>query len=153
VSRRTAAAVLALVALSGLAGCGGEDERDPSSKAPLEVSVGDAFTWNDFTIEDGWTVKGVERSVDLETVTTPEVSGTLVNNSSEERAAIFQLVFSVEGDPEATVNCSAPTMVEDQSMQFLCPGVNTTMPEDYDTVTVMEFVRDTGGSDSDESGT
>ena len=63
------------------------------------------------------------------------------------------MVFSTDGDPVASVNCSAPKMVEDQAMQFLCPGLNTTMPEDYDTVTVREFQRDTGQSDSDESGT
>ena len=152
--RRGRAALLAVVCALALGGCsGGNDEPDPSSTEPVEVTVGEAFTWNDFTVEDGWEITGVERSVDMETVTTPEVSGTIVNNAAEERAAIFQLVFSVEGDSVATVNCSAPKMAEDQSMEFLCPGVNTTMPEDYDTVTVMEYVRDTGEPESDESGT
>ena len=135
-----------------LAGCS-SDDAEPGGTEPMEVTVGEEFTWNDFTVDDGWKIEGIERSVDMEEVVTPQVSGTITNNAAEERAAIFQLVFSVEGDPVAAVNCSAAKMVEDQSMQFLCPGVNTTMPADYDTVTVQEFVRDTGGSDSDESGT
>ena len=152
---RTVAA-LALACAVALAGCGGDGgggaKADPTE--PVEVTVGEEFTWNDFTVEDGWTIEGIQRSIDFqEEVTTPEVKGTIVNNSSEERAAIFQMVFSVEGEPVSTVNCTAPTMVEDQSMQFLCPGINTTMPEDYDTVTVMPYVRDTGSSDGDDSGT
>ena len=113
-SRRAAVAGVATAVLAALAGCGGGgDERDPSSAEPLEVTVGEEFTWNDFTVEDGWTITGIERSVDLETVTTPEVSGSIVNNAAEERAAIFQMVFTREGDPLATVNCSAGKMIED----------------------------------------
>ena len=154
-----AGAALALVCALALAGCSdGGDQGNGTAESdgtePVEVTVGEEFTWNDFTVEKGWTIEGIERSIDIEQkVTTPEVKGTIVNNSSEERAAIFQMVFSVEGDPVSTVNCTAPTMVEDQSMQFLCPGINTTMPEDYDTVTVMPYVRDTGSSDGDDSGT
>ena len=140
---RTGHAIAAVAAVLSLTACGSDSN---------EVVVGEEFTWNDFTVEDGWKLEGVERSVDMETVTTPEVSGTIVNNAAEERAAIFQLVFSADGDQVAMVNCSAPKMEKGQSMPFLCPGVNTTLPEDYDTITVREFVRDTGSSDSDESG-
>jgi hypothetical protein len=34
-------------------------------------------------------------------------------------------------------------MVTGQSQQFICPGLSTTMPEDYDAVVVQEFRRDT----------
>jgi hypothetical protein len=108
------------------------------------VKVGEEFSWNDFHVEAGWTLKGVDRTVDMEQVTTPEVSGTIVNESDEERVAIFQLVFSTDGKPIATLNCSAGTMVQDQSMSLVCPGLNnTSMPEDYDAVVVQEFNRDT----------
>lgn len=151
---RIAASVLSLACAVTLAGCGGGAGSERDVTAPVEVTVGKQFTWNEFTVEDGWKIKGVQRSVDIQDeVTTPEVSGSIVNNSTEVRAAIFQMVFSVKGEAVATVNCSAPVMIEDQSMRFLCPGINTTMPKDYDTVTVLPYTRDTGKSDSGESGT
>ena len=154
--RRVVGPALALTCAVALVGCSGEEESgteaDPA--APVEVTVGKAFRWNDFAIDDGWKVEGVERGIGIEEkVITPEVSGTLTNDSAEERAAIFQMVFTQEGDPVATVNCSAATMVEDQSMPFLCPGINTTMPDDYDAITVMTFDRGTGDSSNDDSGT
>ncbi len=141
---RGAAVVLAFVAT--LAGCGGDDVT--TSTDPVEVEVGQTFSWNGFVVEDDWELNGIERSAGAEEVTTPEVKGTITNTSSEERAAIFEMVFSADGSPVATVNCSAGTMVEDQSQQLVCPGLSTTMPEDYDAVVVQEFSRDPGSSNS-----
>lgn len=135
---RRLAAVVAVLCLSGLAAC---SDDTSSGTDPVEVEVGKAFQWNDFAVEDGWTMKGIERSVDMEEVTTPEISGTIVNQSDEERAAIFELVFSADGEPITTVICSAGTMVKDQSMEFLCPGLSSTMPEDYEAVVVQEYTR------------
>ena len=155
--RRAATALVALVSLVAFAGCGGDDDSDGgdvnTSAEPVEVEVGETFTWNGYVVEDGWKVEGIERSVNMETVTTPEVSGTIVNRTDDERAPIFQMVFSADGDALATVNCSAAKMVLDQSMQFICPGINTTMPEGYDAVVVRAYSRDSGsdsGSDSDQ---
>ena len=142
-------ALLAVLCLGTLASCS-DDEPTASGTDPVEVEVGKSFEWNGFAIEDGWKVVGVDRAVDMEQVTTPEVSGTIVNTTEEERAAIFQMVFSADGDPLATVNCSAAAMVKDQSMTFICPGLSATMPEDYDAVVVQEFTRDPG-SDEDTS--
>ena len=94
-----------------------------------------------FVVEDGWELNPIKRSAGGDEVTTPEVKGTIKNTLDEERAAIFQMVFSSGGDPVATLNCSAAKMVEGQSQEFLCPGLNTTMPEDYDAVVVQEFTR------------
>ena len=79
----------------------------------------------------------------MDEVTTPEVKGTITNNSDEERAAIFELVFSADGEPLATLSCTAARWTTDQSLQFVCPGLSATMPEDYDAVVVQEFTRDT----------
>ena len=153
-SQRVAGPVLALTCAMALAGCSGEDEAKADPTAPVKVTMGESFTWNDFTVEDGWKLAGVERGIGVqEKVVTPEVSGTLVNDSSEERTALFQMVFTKDGDPVATVNCSAPSMIEDQSMPFLCPGINTTMPDDYDAITVLPFEGDREESGSDDSGT
>jgi hypothetical protein len=135
-----ARALVALACLGALSACG---DGVNTSADPVEVEVGKAFEWNGFAVEDGWEIRGVKRSVDMEEVTTPEVKGTITNRSDEKRAAIFEMVFSTGGDPVATLNCSAAKMVTDQSMEFICPGLNTTMPADYDAIVVQKFSRDT----------
>ena len=125
---RLAAGLAALACVGALAGCG---DDGGSSTDPVEVELGKAFTWNDFSVEDGWTLEGVERAVGIdEKVTTPEVRGTIKNTSDEERAALFQMVFSNGGSEVATLSCSAPKMVTDQSQLFICPGLSATMPQD-----------------------
>ena len=138
---RLAAGLVALACLGALGACSSDDAS--TSKDPVEVEVGKAFTWNGFDVEDGWELNGIKRSAGLEEVTTPEVKGTITNTSDEERAALFEMVFSTDGSAVATLSCSAATMVADQSQQFICPGLSTTMPEDYDAVVVQEFRRDT----------
>jgi hypothetical protein len=140
---RLATGLVALACLGALGACSSDDASTSTSKDPVEVEVGKAFTWNGFDVEDGWELKGIKRSAGLEEVTTPEVTGTITNASDEERVALFEMVFSTDGSPVATLSCSAPTMVAEQSQQFICPGLSTTMPEDYDAVVVQEFRRDT----------
>jgi hypothetical protein len=140
---RLATGLVALACLGALGACSSDDASTSTSKDPVEVEVGKAFTWNGFDVEDGWELKGIKRSAGLEEVTTPEVKGTITNASDEERVALFEMVFSTDGSPVATLSCSAPRMVADQSQQFICPGLSTTMPEDYDAVVVQEFRRDT----------
>ena len=131
-------AVVALACLGALSACGDDVN---TSKDPVEVEVGKAFEWNAFSVDEGWKLGGVQRSVDMEEVTTPEVKGTITNEADETRAAIFEMVFSADGEPVATLSCSAGKMTTDQSMEFICPGLSATMPEDYDAVVVQEFSR------------
>jgi hypothetical protein len=138
---RLTTGLVALACLGALGACSSDDTS--TSTDPVEVEVGKSFTWNGFDVEDGWELNGIERSAGLDEVTTPEVKGTITNTSDEERTALFEMVFSADGSPVATLSCSAPVMVADQSQQFLCPGLSATMPEDYDAVVVQEFRRDT----------
>ena len=131
-------ALVALACLGALSACGDDVN---TSKEPVEVEVGKAFEWNAFSVDEGWKLDGVQRSVDMEEVTTPEVKGTITNEADETRAAIFEMVFSADGEPVATLSCSAGKMTTDQSMDFICPGLSATMPEDYDAVVVQEFSR------------
>ena len=131
-------ALVALACLGALSACGDDVN---TSKDPVEVEVGKAFEWNAFSVDEGWKLGGVQRSVDMEEVTTPEVKGTITNEADETRAAIFEMVFSADGEPVATLSCSAGKMTTDQSMEFICPGLSATMPEDYDAVVVQEFIR------------
>jgi hypothetical protein len=133
-------ALVVLACLGALTACG--DDVNTSTD-PVEVEVGKAFEWNGFTVDDGWELNPVKRSAGMDEVTTPEVKGTITNTADEVRAAIFEMVFSADGEPLATLNCSAGKMETDQSMQFVCPGLSATMPEDYDAVVVQEFSRDT----------
>lgn len=139
---RHATAAVVLACLGALGACS-DDDAASTSTDPVEVEVGEAFSWNGFEVEDGWELKAIERSVSMEEVVTPEVTGTIKNTSDEERAALFEMVFSADGSEVATVNCSARTMLPDQSQQLVCPGLSATMPEDYDAVVVQEFGRDT----------
>lgn len=138
---RALAALTCTGLLAGLLGACGDDLN--TDTAPVEVEVGEAFSWNSFAVEEGWELNPVERSAGADEVTTPEVKGTITNRSEEERAAIFEMVFSADGSSVATLSCSAAKMVEDQSQQLVCPGLSATMPEDYDAVVVQELRRDT----------
>ena len=140
---RLATGMVALACLGALGACSSDDASTSSSTDPVEVEVGKAFSWNSFDVEDGWELNGIKRSAGLEEVTTPEVKGTITNTSDEERTALFEMVFSADGSPVATLSCSAASMVADQSQQFICPGLSTTMPDDYDAVVVQEFRRET----------
>lgn len=136
---RLRAALVAVACLGALSACGGDDVN--TSTDPVEVTLGEAFQWNSFSVDKGWVLNPVKRSAGVDEVTTPEVKGTITNLSDEERAAIFELVFSTDGEPVATLNCSAATMVADQSQQFVCPGLSAEMPEGYDAIVVQEFTR------------
>jgi ABC-type glycerol-3-phosphate transport system substrate-binding protein len=138
-------AVLVLACVATLAACSGGGDVDTSTD-PVEVEVGQSFSWNGFVVDDGWELNPIKRSAGFEEVTTPEVKGTITNTSDEERAAIFQMVFSADGDALATLNCTAGKMLEDQSRSLVCPGLSATMPDDYDAVVVQEFTRDTSSS-------
>jgi hypothetical protein len=144
---RTTTALVVLACLGALGACGDDGSTGTSTSTdPVEVEVGKAFTWNGFAVEDGWELKAIERSVSMDEVITPEVTGTIKNTSDEERAALFEMVFSADGSELATVNCSARKMLPDQSQQLVCPGLSATMPEDYDAVVVQEYGRDTTSS-------
>jgi hypothetical protein len=142
---RLATALVATTCLGALGACS-DDATGSTSTDPVEVEVGKAFTWNGFAVEDGWELKAIERSASMEEVITPEVKGTIENTSEEKRTALFEMVFSSDGSPVATLSCSAPEMLTDQSQQFICPGLSATMPEDYDAIVVQEFRRDSSSS-------
>ncbi len=131
--------LVVLACLGGLSACGGDDLN--TSTDPVEVKVGKAFEWNGFEVEDGWELDAVQRVAGADEVTNAEVKGTITNRSADERTALFQIVLSADGEPIATINCSAGTMTTDQSQALICPGLSATMPDDYDAVVVQEFSR------------
>ena len=148
--RRFAGAAVALTFVGALTAC--SDDGASTGTDPVEVELGKAFSWDGYTVDAGWSLDGVERSVNGDTVTTPRVTGTITNTADEERAAIFEMVFSADSEPVATISCSAARMVKDQSQQFECPGLSATMPDDYDAIVVQQYVRDDGSGSGSTSG-
>ena len=149
-ARSVRAVVAGAAACLVLAGCG-DDSDGGSSTDPVQVEVGKEFTWNDFTVQDGWELTTIKRTMGVDEFDSPTVKGSIVNDSEDERAPIFQMVLSLDGDEKATLTCSAMKLVKDQSGAFECPGLGAVMPKDYDSITVRELVRD-GASDDAESG-
>ena len=149
-ARSVRAVVAGAAACLVLTGCS-DDADGGSSTDPVEVEVGQEFTWNDFTVQDGWKLETIKRTMGVDEFDSPTVSGSIVNDSDEERAPIFEMVLSLDGDEKATLTCSSMKLVKDQSGAFECPGLGAVMPKDYDTITVRKLVRD-GGSDDAESG-
>lgn len=140
------AALAATVCALALAACTGDESRDAASDEPLKVGLGEGFTWNDFTVEEGWTITSITRNAGMEQVTSPEISGSVVNDASEARYALFEIVLVQDGKPRATVKCSSEELVEDQSGDLDCPGLGATMPEDYDSIVVQPISHDDGSS-------
>ena len=90
--------------LAALTACSG----DGSGTDPVEVQVGEAFTWNSFSVEEGWEVSPIESTIGVgETLVSPQVTGQVTNDLDEERAPIFAMEFSLDGQPLAQVSCSA----------------------------------------------
>ena len=150
--KRLTRALLALTCLGALAACG--DDVNTSTD-PVEVEVGEAFEWNGFTVDDGWEINGIDRAVNMEEVTTPEVKGTITNTLEEERTAIFEMVFSADGEPVATLSCSAASNLAGQDIdggrlrsaaRHLSSGLSSDpqqseLHRNYDAVVVQELVR------------
>ena len=163
---RTRLPALALSALLvgtsalGLAGCSGSEDSGDSgdsggssgssgsagsgdgSGGPVEVAgVGDAFTFERFAVAEGWTVRPVEHSAGMESVTSPEISGEVTNEGDEPAYALFEMVFGRDGQPIATVKCSSKEIAPGATVDLLCPGLGMPMPDGHDEIVVQELTR------------
>ena len=69
--------LVGLVPSLALAGC--SDSSEGSAGGPVEVSeVGEGFTFKNLEVADGWTITPVERSAAMESVTSPEIRGEVI---------------------------------------------------------------------------
>jgi hypothetical protein len=142
---RARGSLTALACAVVLAGCGagGDEGSVPTEKGtePLEVVVGEEFSWNGFRVDDGWELNPVEREAGADKMVNPEVTGTVTNEQSDARVVLWEMAFGKDGSAIAKVNCSAMELEEGQSAAFECPGFGQQMPEDYDSVVVQEIQR------------
>jgi hypothetical protein len=142
--RRSVTAALApllLVLSGGLAACGDDGGSGGSGSRSDGIEVGEEFTYDGFTVAEGWKLDKVERDVAMETVQMAEVTGEVTNNGDEARAPIFELVFALEGEEVTSLTCSARKIEPDESTELLCPGLRSTYPEDFDTIVAQPFSR------------
>jgi hypothetical protein len=134
--------VLSLVGTGGLAACGGDEGADGSSGSGNDdIQVGEEFTYDGFTVAEGWKLDKVERDVAMEAVQMAEVSGEVTNEGDETRAPIFELVFALEGKEVTSLTCSARRLAPDETTDLLCPGLRSVYPEDFDTIVPQPFTR------------
>ena len=148
-------AVLGATAVLALAGCtdeggsgdgesgdgdtGGDRKPSSSTTDPLEVSVGEAFTWNDFVVADGWTLEKGSMARAEDQGTMPLMEGEVTNEGDETRFVLMQFNF-IQGDTViATVPCTTEKLAPDASAPLDCSGLSSSYPEAYDTVTVSEI--------------
>lgn len=137
---KTAAALAALVLLGGLAGC--SDDEPVEEGGPVEVTVGEEFSYDGFTVPAGWEYDTLTEQVALEEQTHPLVRARVVNDGDEERAALFELVFAREGDALSTIRCnSTTTLAPGATGDLFCPGLGQPVPEGYDTIVVQDVTR------------
>ncbi len=128
------AALLTLLAV----GCSEEKPVDP--KAAVEVELGKAFTWNEFTVADGWTVEASEQNVDLQAVDRPYIVGEVTNEADEPRFSVFEFIFVADGKLQSTIRCTSEKIPAGETTGLGCPGFQD-MPTGYDLIQVREITR------------
>ena len=111
-----------LAPVLALGACSEDEPADP--EAPVDVEVGEEFTWNGFTVPAGWEYDTITETVALEEQTHPLVRAKVVNDGDEARSALFEFVFVAEGEALATVRCnSTEELAPDAGGRPLLPGL------------------------------
>ena len=138
---RAAAVLTAALAALALAGCSGDEDPETSGTDPQEVTVGESFTWNDYTVADGWSLEQAQMNRGEQEGTMPVVQGTVRNNADEARFTLFQLNFAQGDALLATVPCTSDKLEPGDRADLTCSGLSASYPEGYDTVTVSKIER------------
>ena len=137
---RTRVAALLVAPVFALGACSEDGPVDP--EAPVDVEVGEEFSWNGFTVPAGWEYDTITEQVALEQQTHPLVRARAVNDGDEARSALFEFVFVAEGEALATVRCnSTEELAPEQEGDLFCPGFGEPVPEGYDTIVVQPVTR------------
>ena len=139
--RGTLAALLLLLA----AGCsddpaaGGDGADGPTSK--VQVELGEEFTWNDFTVADGWALETTTAMIEMEESDQPFITGDVTNDADEARFAVFEFVFAGDGELQATIHCTSDEIAPGESSDLECPGLGQVVPQGYDLIQVQPITR------------
>lgn len=136
---RTTTLAAALLALPSLAACSGDEPADPT--APVEVEMGEEFTWNDFTVSGGWSLETSNPSAGVESVEIPVLAAEATNGGDESRFALFEVVFAKGGTALATIHCTSVSIEPGATEPLDCTGFGQQVPQGHDTIVVQEITR------------
>ena len=135
--------ILALLFVLVVGGCialigGAANEIDKAIKdeeandKPKDVSVGKAFTHDDFEVESGWKVVNEEFGG-------ATIEGLRVTNSaSEERTAQLSFRFYKGNENLAEVECSSNQLQADETSKMDCFSFDGDFPKGFDSVRVAD---------------
>lgn len=140
------ALTLGLAGLLLLMGCSDDQQTSAASSPegdtdPVEVEVGEAFTWNGFAVDDGWELAQADMLRGEEQGTMPVLTGTVTNEGESARFVLMQVTFARGDAPVATVPCTSEKLDPGAATEVECRGMGSSYPEEYDTVTVAEIRR------------
>lgn len=143
--RRRLAPLLLAVALAAPA-CGDGDAAVPEASVPdesgpQEVRVGEEFTYDDFTVAEGWEVGLTDATIAGEQEKQPVVRARVVNHADEARFALFEVVIASGDQALATVRCSSDKLAAGATGDLFCPGFGQIMPSEYDAILVQPITR------------
>jgi len=106
-----------------------------------DVTVGEEFSFDGFTVADGWELEAYETHYGGEEETAPRLTGTVTNNGDTARAALFRVIFYSGDEPLARINCSTGDLAPGASGPMLCPGIGQVFPQTYDSALVGPIER------------
>lgn len=138
--RGALAALLLLLAV----GCSDADSSDTTAEDPtekVEVEVGEEFTWNDFTVADGWELTQRTETISMEEVDLTGIAGEVTNDAGEARFAVFEFIFVTDDKLQATIRCTSDEVPAGESRPMECPGFGGAVPPDYDLIQVQQITR------------
>lgn len=136
--RGALAALLLLLAV----GCSDEEPKPDDPTAKVKVELGKEFTWNDFTVSDGWALETTTQMIEMEEQDQPFITGEVTNNADEARFAVFEFVFAGGGELQATIHCTSELeLAPGKSSPMDCPGFGQVVPRGYDLIQVQPVTR------------
>jgi len=138
--RGALAALLLLLAV----GCSDDEpanDRTDDPTAKVQVELGQEFTWNDFTVSDGWALETTKQMIEMEEQDQPFVTGEVTNNADEARFAVFEFVFAGDGELQATIHCTSDEIPAGKAGPLDCPGFGQVVPQGYDLIQVQPVTR------------
>lgn len=108
-----------------------EDREPGGPDNPLEITVGDAFTVNDFDYDAGWTV-GSDFADDV------DIKQLKVTNTGEEAdEVIVEIKFWQGNEVLAKADCSSDQIDPDTKVTVNCFSTDD-LPKNYNRVTINE---------------
>lgn len=134
--------ILAALMLLLAVGCSDDEPKTDDATAKVEVELGKEFTWNDFTVSEGWELETTKQMVEMEEQDQPFITGEVTNDGDETRFAVFEVVFVGNGNLQATIHCTSELeLAPGKASPIDCPGFGQVVPKGYDLIQVQPVTR------------